>query len=191
MSGDDEERVDAAVAAAVGIELEARLANGTGRRDERRDEVADEAEVGRNAEERVRGGAGAAHVGLGVTARTRDEVEARAHALGHRLFFGEIVAADGEHLLLVGGQPADDLAGIDAGPHAGIARAELRVDRLRDAQRGDDDDADDRDDDSCGRLAHGRLRSVTTVPDGRRERRDDGCPGGKGDARPACDVMAE
>jgi hypothetical protein len=91
MAGDHEERVDAAVAAAVGIELEARLANRTGRRDERRYEVADEAEVGRNAEEWIRGGAGAADVGLGVTACTRDEVEARADALRDRLFFGEIV----------------------------------------------------------------------------------------------------
>jgi hypothetical protein len=89
-----------------------------------------EPEIARHTEERVHGRAGAAHVGLGVAACARDEVEPRAEALVDCLLRAERELADVEHLPFIGGETRDGPAGAGPAAHAGIVGAELRVDGL-------------------------------------------------------------
>src|SRR5262249_52625943 len=92
--GDDEEGMQAAVAAAVRVELEAGLANRASPRDERRDGILEPQVPPRgDTEERVIGRAAAARRGLGVTTGARDEVEPRPDAVGDGLFRLEILFA--------------------------------------------------------------------------------------------------
>src|SRR5262249_35493908 len=91
MPADHEERVDAPVTRAIGIELEASLADRSVTSDERRDGVVHELEVGRvvHAEEGVDRWARASDRRLRMTARAAHEVEARANALVDFLLLGE------------------------------------------------------------------------------------------------------
>ena len=102
--GDHEQRVHAAVATAIPVELEARFADGAVRRDERRDVVARESQVSRDPEQRVRRRAGATDSRLHVAARASHEVEARADAIGDVLFFREVLQPNVEHFPLIRGQ---------------------------------------------------------------------------------------
>ena len=134
MSTDHEERVDAAVARAIGLVLEARLAYWPAFGDERRNGVVHEPEVTGvgHAEERIRRRARAPDRWLRVTAGAAHEVESRADPVLHSLLFREVGQSVGEHLLLVGGQVRQHPAGaLRSSPHAGVAGgSELRREAL-------------------------------------------------------------
>src|SRR5262249_48993841 len=107
---DDEERVDAAIAGAVGLELEARFAHGAIAPDERRDDVLG-AECGRDADLRVRGRAGAAGRGLGVTPGTAVQIETRTETVPDAFRFQKGVTARLEERLLPGRESREIVAG--------------------------------------------------------------------------------
>src|SRR5438876_546971 len=96
--------VNAAIAGAVGVVLEARFSNGPVGRDERRKDVARELQISRHAEQGIRSRARATDGRLRMAARAAHEVEARSDAVGDGLFLGEIRMPGGEHLDLIRGQ---------------------------------------------------------------------------------------
>src|SRR5262245_57286452 len=144
MPGDDEERVNAAVAAPVGIELEARFPDRSVWRDERRDGVPGESQVRRHPEQGILRRAGAADGRLTVTAHAAHEIEGRADAVRHPLLLHEFSEASREHLTLLGGQAGDrsTRAGGTA-PDAGIpGPEEIGLDGLT-GYRANADERDD------------------------------------------------
>src|SRR6185295_89997 len=86
---DDEQRVHATVARAIGLVLEARLAHRPVQPEERGDGVA-RAERGRHRHLRIHGWTGAADGGLRVTAGAAVEIEARTETAADPILFGEV-----------------------------------------------------------------------------------------------------
>jgi len=89
-----------------------------------------------HAEERIGRRARASDRGLRVTACAAHEIEARADSLVDFLLLGEIRLADGEHLLLLGRQVRQHVAGpVRPSPHARVPSAsELRREALGQSQ---------------------------------------------------------
>ena len=94
-AADHEERVHAAVRRAVGMALEAHLADRAVEREKRRDRVA-RPERGRHRDLRIRGRARATHRRLAVTPPTAVEVETRPEALAETVRLLEFGLADVE-----------------------------------------------------------------------------------------------
>jgi hypothetical protein len=175
---------------AVGVELKARLPDGAGARDERGHGVAREHEVAGidDAEERIDGGAAAAHGRLSMAARARDEVEPRPDALVDGFFRCELRETGAQHLGLRRAQTGQRPTGtVGASAHARIARAKLRVDRLRHAEQRDDDE---REHQPAIPFVHDRSVLRRSRPASRRRRRDGGETAGKASATPKDDVIA-
>ena len=134
--------MDAAVASAVGIVLEASLFDGAVGRDERRHDVARaEPEISDHAEQWVHGGARAPDVRLAVAAPTTHKVETRAEALVEAILLRELFPPRVEHFQLVAGQGSIGHAGSSrVASRAGIFGQELRLDDPCQAEERHDQD---------------------------------------------------
>src|SRR5213594_2853696 len=183
VAGNHEQGVDAAVAGAVGIVLEARFSNGPVGRDERRKDVALELQIPRHAEQGIRSRARATDGGLHMAARAAHEVEARTDAVGDGLFLSEIRLPFVEHLSLFRGQAGQRTSrSVRASPNAGVAGSK---DGREVPGRPEQEDGRhrDREQESVSRLAHvsflllarnARTRGLNERPAGAQARCQEG-----------------
>src|SRR5262249_23297983 len=133
---DDKQRVDAAVAGAIRLELEARFTHGPIALDEGWHEIL-RAERRRHPDLRIHGRAGAAGHGLSVAAGAAVEVETRTEAVTDALDFDEGITARVEKGLLPGGERREIFAGASGTvANTGIASIEeLSLSRTREEDR--------------------------------------------------------